>query len=82
MSVRVKKGDTWAAAPAVEMFPGPSYYRGSGPYSARSYDVAADGKRFLMVKPVVGNDGGAALASVVVVQNWLEELKRLVPPPK
>lgn len=79
MGVGVKKGDTWAATPAVEVFPGPSYYRGSGPNSARSYDVAADGKRFLMVKPVAGNDGGTTLASVIVVQNWLEELKRLVP---
>jgi hypothetical protein len=31
-----------------------------------------------MIKPVVGNDGGATLASVVVVKNWVEELKRLV----
>ena len=82
MSVGVKKGDTWTAASPVEVFPAPSSYRGSGPNSARAYDVSADGKRFLMIKPVTGSDGSLTLASVVVVQNWLEELKRLVPPPR
>jgi len=47
------------------------------PYGAnfpRTYDVAADG-RFLMLK----EDQSSAPASLVVVQNWFEELKRLVP---
>ena len=39
-----------------------------------SYDVARDG-RFLMLK----NIGSTARDEVVVVQNWIEELKRLVP---
>jgi hypothetical protein len=38
----------------------------------RTYDVAADG-RFLMIQE--GRRGRQA--SLVVVQNWLEELKRL-----
>ena len=37
----------------------------------RNYDVAPDG-RFLMIK-----DAGAR--HLVVVQNWIEELERLVP---
>ena len=78
-SLNGRKGDTWTAASPVEVFPGPSYSPGSGPNSARTYDVSADGKRFLMIKPVTGSDGSLTLASVVVVQNWLEELKRLVP---
>ena len=82
MTVGVKKSDTWTDAPAVEVFAATSYYRGAGANSARAYDVTADGKRFLMVKPVTGNDGGPTLASVVVVHNWIEEVKRLVPPPK
>jgi len=41
-----------------------------------SYDISADGKRFLMVYEDP-QAGGAK--SLVVVQNWLEELKRLVP---
>ena len=43
---------------------------------SRTYDVSEDGKRFLRIKP---SSGPEATASVVVVQNWLEELKRLVP---
>ena len=39
----------------------------------RNYDVAPDG-RFLMVKPV-----RAIEQKIVVVENWLEEVKRLIP---
>ena len=42
--------------------------------AVRSFDVAPDG-RFLMVE---ANDTTTS-ASIVVVQNWLEELKRLAP---
>ncbi len=41
------------------------------------YDIADDG-RFLMMK-ARGADGTAAPASLIVVQHWVEELKRLVP---
>ena len=44
----------------------------------RSYDISPDGQRFLMIKGD-GVDGAAAPASIIVVQHWLEELKRLVP---
>jgi Tol biopolymer transport system component len=49
---------------------------GFQPYAAglpATYDVAPDG-RFLMIE---SND--SAPASIVIVKNWLEELKRLVP---
>ena len=40
-----------------------------------TYDVSRDGQRFLVV-----DEGGEAQASrIVIVENWLEELKRLVP---
>ena len=42
--------------------------------SSASYDVTADGQRFLMVKD---NDQDASATSIVVVLNWTEELKRL-----
>jgi Tol biopolymer transport system component len=38
-----------------------------------NYDVSGDGQRFLMVK------GESAVASLTVVLNWTDELKRLVP---
>jgi len=41
-----------------------------------SYDVAPDG-RFLMIKPNEGEQDGAL--RITVVQNWFEELQRLVP---
>ncbi|HEY6415965.1 MAG TPA: hypothetical protein VIX41_06995 [Acidimicrobiales bacterium] len=57
------------------------YYAGAGGGAApgRTYDVSPDGQRFLMVKEGAGADQAAAPPSIVVVQNWHEELKRLVP---
>ena len=40
------------------------------------YDVTADGQRFLMLRPV---DDTASPQQLVFVQNWFEELKRMVP---
>ena len=44
----------------------------------RQYDVTADGKRFLMIKEGSGDQTTAA-QNLVVVQNWMEELERVVP---
>jgi hypothetical protein len=43
-----------------------------------SYDVAADG-RFLMIRSPSGTTEAGGSASIVVVENWFEELERLVP---
>jgi len=51
------------------------FSRGSTAVGAAGYDVSLDGQRFLMVKPV----GQAEATQINVVQNWFEELKRLVP---
>jgi eukaryotic-like serine/threonine-protein kinase len=51
-----------------------------GPNNARSgrmYDVSADG-RFLMIKDVSVREGTPAPQSIMVIQNWVEELKRRV----
>ncbi len=47
----------------------------------RTYDVSADGRRFLMIKENAATDRASTStpASLVVVLNWHEELKRLVP---
>jgi hypothetical protein len=45
----------------------------------RMYDLSRDGRRFLMIKAVEGAEQAAPPPQIVVVQNWLEELKRLVP---
>lgn len=77
MSIRSEAGTTWTAGPPARLFEG-SYYFGGGGAAGRTYDVAPDG-RFLMIKPA-GTPEQAA-TSVIVVQNWFEELKRLVPVP-
>ena len=45
----------------------------------RTYDVAPDGQRFLMIRSGDTADGEAGRAEIHVVLNWHEELKRLVP---
>jgi Tol biopolymer transport system component len=51
----------------------------AGDYNGASrdpqFDVAPDGRRFVMVK----SDKSSTLRQVVVVQNWIEELKQRVP---
>ena len=47
----------------------------------RGYDVSADAQRFLMIKDSASSEqpSNATPASMVVVLNWLEELKQRVP---
>ena len=76
MRVGVARGPSWAATtPTLVVKEGyftiPSWW-------GRSYDVSPDAQRFLMIKEG-GADGTAAPASIIVVQHWVEELKRLVP---
>ena len=78
MGVRVGGGTTWTASAPAKLIEGRSYYRGDGTNTSRTYDVSPDGKRFLMVKDAT-DQAPATPLSVVVVQNWSEELKRLVP---
>jgi hypothetical protein len=40
-----------------------------------SYDVSPDGQRFLMIKD---NDQKLYATKIVVVMNWVEELKRIM----
>ena len=54
-----------------------------GPYmrtpTNRRIDISPEGDRFLVFKEVGGSDGTVETRSIIVVQNWFEELKRLVP---
>jgi serine/threonine-protein kinase len=49
------------------------------PQFERPYDVSPDSRRFLMIKENTGDPSTATPASMVVVLNWFEELKRLAP---
>ena len=59
------------------------YYAGAttAGFDLRAYDVSPDGQRFLMIKdtPSGAQESAAPPASMVVVLNWMEELKRLAP---
>ena len=44
---------------------------------ARAWDVTGDGQRFLLLEARVRQPD--VVAEITVVQNWVEELKRLVP---
>jgi Tol biopolymer transport system component len=75
-SVRVSRDATWVAGAPTKLFDR-RYYFGATAESGRTYDVAKDG-RFLMIKDAAP-DPAAAPTSIVVVQNWFEELTRLAP---
>ncbi len=76
MGVRVDaRGSMWGAASPTKILNG-GYFTGGG-NSGRAYDVSPDG-RFLMIKQA-GSGDGTSSPQIVVVRNWFEELKRLVP---
>ena len=62
----------------VQLFQGPYYVASTG--SPRpQYDVAPDGRRLLMLLPSSATASSVARPRLVVVQNWFDEVKRLVP---
>ena len=76
MAVAVETDDAFSFGAPVQLFTG-RYFQFPG-LGARTYDVAVDG-RFLMILP--GDENTAAVpASIVVVQNFTEELKQRAPP--
>ena len=77
MSVSVAPGPTWKAQPAVPVIDREILRDVS--VSLRTYDVSPDGKRFLVIKDAPGSESSTRSAAIVVVQNWVEELKRLAP---
>ena len=78
MRVGVARGPSWAATtPTLVVKEG--YFTIPSWSAGRTYDISPDGQRFLMIKEGGGSDQTAAPASIIVVQHWVEELKRLVP---
>jgi eukaryotic-like serine/threonine-protein kinase len=78
MRVAVERGTTWNASSPRKLLEGPYVLAVPG-IGQRPYDILPDGSRFLVLKPVNVPDQIATPASLVVVQNWFEELRRLVP---
>jgi Tol biopolymer transport system component len=74
MAARIDaRGSVWNASTPSKIVEGP--YQTGGSVSGRTYDVSRDGRRFLMVK----RPANRASPQIVIVQNWFEELRRLVP---
>jgi len=74
MAVPVQTDPGFAPGNAEEVFGG--YFVGAGNAVGRTYDISPDGERFLMIKE---SDETSSTEEFVVVLNWFEELKRLVP---
>ena len=62
----------FAPGNAEEVFAVRGYFVES---AGRTYDISRDGERFLMIKEGAGGES----TECILVQNWFEELKRLVP---
>ena len=78
MDVAVETGNEFSFAAPKLLFSGPYVHMQRAAGAARNYDVARDG-RFLMILPSDENTA-AAPGSIVVVQNFSEELKQRVRP--
>ena len=70
-------GSTFSHGAASKLFDTAAKYVESKSNFSRHYDVSADGRQFLMIKEPAP-DPYATPASIVVVQQWTEELKERV----
>ena len=75
MRVTVESGSEWKASKPTQLIDGSYNWTSASGFGGRMYDVSRDGQRFLVLKPVES----ARPTTIVVVQNWLEELKQRVP---
>jgi eukaryotic-like serine/threonine-protein kinase len=76
MAVETTMQPSFSAGKPRMLFEGP-YFTTGFPNMTVSYDVSADGQRFLVVKATDAASRSAAQINIVL--NWLEELKRRVP---
>jgi len=74
MTVPVRTTGGFSSDRPTKLFDGRPYYATP---ASRTYDVAADGKRFLMIR--LPATEAMPEAKIVLVLNWFEELKARVP---
>jgi serine/threonine protein kinase len=72
MATPIESSSSFKWGNPTKLFSGP-YYAG---LNGRTYDVSSDGQQFLMIKAVSTVN---TMPRIIVVENWLDELKRLVP---
>jgi hypothetical protein len=75
MRVPVEPGPTWTAGTPSRLFAGPYLDGDANGFNRRTYDISLDDRRFLMIKDQ--GAGVAAGSSLVVVEHWAEEMKKL-----
>jgi Tol biopolymer transport system component len=76
MSVPISRGTGWNTGVQTKIFERP--YTHGNQSAAQTYDVSLDGKRFLMMKPLGDSQQPGIAPTLIVVQNWLEELRQRV----
>jgi serine/threonine-protein kinase len=81
MAASVTLGPTFIPGSVVTLFENEGYGGSGAQGGGRTYDLSRDGGRFLMIKAARSPDDESS-PSLVVVLNWFEELKRLVPVPQ
>ncbi|MDA2937243.1 hypothetical protein MYX75_03140 [Acidobacteria bacterium AH-259-A15] len=74
MVVTIETEPSFTAGVPEVLFTG-RYFRGTG----RHWDISPHGQRFVMIKEGGQTEETSAPAQLIIVQNWFEELKRLVP---
>ena len=73
MAVDIKTSPSFSAGKPKFLFEGDSV----GNFIHRNYDITPDGEKFLMVQRF--DPPRQPARQIIIVQNWFEELKRLVP---
>jgi Tol biopolymer transport system component len=76
MAVQLLDGTAFANTPQAPLLDRNPYLLPGG--LPRRYGITPDGERFLLTK-AVQNDSETGLVQIVVVENWIEELKERVP---
>ena len=79
MAVTIETEPTFTQGTVNQLFDLSPYWRPPGGVTGRMIDISPEGDRFLMLKAAGGSDKTAETTSIIVVQNWFEELKERVP---
>jgi len=78
MAVPVSAEAVFTPGKPIELFEG-RYAVDPFSNDMHNYDVTADGQAFVMIREFWGNELQSGIDTITLVQNWFEELKRLVP---
>jgi Tol biopolymer transport system component len=78
MLVRVEAAQSWLGSTPERLFSNPNLSSPAG-LAGLSYDISPDGRRFLILKLKSSQETTSDPVQLLVVQNWHEEVKRLVP---